>query len=99
MDNGNPESRDVSVTLTINLMFFFRQKFLESCKTLTSTWLMTTTCSINRIPLDSCANAVHGTVAEFQCAPYYEVVGEKDPFRLCSNGSWGGSLPTCVPGM
>ncbi|XP_063910051.1 uncharacterized protein LOC135127542 isoform X1 [Zophobas morio] len=69
----------------------------KTCRTLTSTWLMTVTCSINRISLDSCANAAHGTVAEFQCASYYEVVGEKDPFRLCSNGSWVGGLPTCVP--
>ncbi|XP_063918856.1 uncharacterized protein LOC135134166 [Zophobas morio] len=71
---------------------------LRTCPTINSTSIMTVTCTLNEQTLKSCADAFDGTVARFQCARYFENQGqEKDPFRLCSNGRWVGSLPTCVP--
>ncbi|KAJ3649363.1 hypothetical protein Zmor_021113 [Zophobas morio] len=73
-------------------------KCLRTCSTINSTSIMTVTCTLKEQTLKSCAHPFDGTVARFQCARYFENQGqEKDPFRLCSNGQWSGSLPTCVP--
>ena len=79
-------------------MPFSETKSLGTCPAINSTSIMTVTCTLNEQTLKSCADAFDGTVARFQCARYFENQGqEKDPFRLCSNGRWVGSLPTCVP--
>ncbi|XP_063919441.1 uncharacterized protein LOC135134643 isoform X2 [Zophobas morio] len=73
-------------------------KCLRTCPAIDSTSIMTVTCTLNEQTLKSCADAFDGTVARFHCARFFENQGqEKDPFRLCSNGKWIGSLPTCVP--
>ncbi|KAJ3649365.1 hypothetical protein Zmor_021115 [Zophobas morio] len=71
---------------------------LRTCPTINSTVIMTVSCTFNEQRLKSCADPFDGTIARFQCARYFENQGqEKDPFRLCSNGKWSGSWPTCVP--
>ncbi|XP_063910656.1 clotting factor C-like [Zophobas morio] len=74
-------------------------KCLKTCSTIQSTSLMTATCTFGSSTPSSCANAIDGTVAHFQCAPFYEVPREKKPYRLCSKGHWVGNVPTCVSSM
>ncbi|XP_063918420.1 uncharacterized protein LOC135133831, partial [Zophobas morio] len=71
---------------------------LQTCPTISNTLAMTVTCSRNLQTLKSCANVFDNTMARFHCARYFEFqTPEDEPARLCSNGSWVGSLPTCVP--
>ncbi|XP_063910061.1 uncharacterized protein LOC135127544 isoform X1 [Zophobas morio] len=72
-------------------------KCLRTCSTLHGTSRMTVTCTFGGTTLDFCANAVDGTLAQFQCSHFYEIRVEKEQFRVCSNGSWSGTMPTCVP--
>ncbi|XP_063918251.1 modular serine protease-like isoform X2 [Zophobas morio] len=71
---------------------------LQTCPTISNTLAMTVTCSRNFQTLKSCANVFDNTMARFHCARYFEFQTlEAGPVRLCSNGNWVGSLPTCVP--
>ncbi|RZB40332.1 hypothetical protein BDFB_009005 [Asbolus verrucosus] len=59
---------------------------------------MKVTCIHNNKITENCTDAVDGTLAKFECAPYYEDLGLRHtPVHLCYDGSWNQRRPQCVP--
>ncbi|XP_063923461.1 uncharacterized protein LOC135137673 isoform X2 [Zophobas morio] len=47
---------------------------------------------------DDYNTVVDGTLAQFECSPFYEDFSlKKNPFRICVNGKWDLPLPECYP--
>jgi hypothetical protein len=69
------------------------QKYV--CPPIYSTAIRTVTCTANGKQTINCTDAIDGTIAEFNCATFYENVDARP--AVCTNGSWSKRIPDCQP--